>query len=131
MNSVRYLALTLIACSLVVAQEPYSARVIGISDGDTIRVLHDNRQERVRLYGIDCPELGQAFGTKAKNFTGDLVFGKDVTLRVRDHDRWGRIVAEVILPDGRNNRKVLPYDPCLANRVRGRFVHVLRFIVGL
>ena len=35
---------------------------------------------------IDCPESKQAFGTRAKQFTGDLTFGKTVTVRVRDGD---------------------------------------------
>lgn len=46
--------------------------------------------------------MKQAFGTRAKQFTGDLAFGKTVTLRVHDVDRYGRQVAEIILPDGRN-----------------------------
>ena len=37
------------------------ARVVSILDGDTIEVLHNNRAERIRLNGIDCPEKGQAF----------------------------------------------------------------------
>jgi len=79
----------------------YTAGVVGIADGDTIRVLHDNREVRIRLHGIDCPEKGQAFGTRAKQFTADLVFGKDVRICVRDIDRYGRTVAEVWLEDGR------------------------------
>ena len=46
--------------------------------------------------------LNDGPGTRAKQFTGDLVFGKTVTLRVHDIDRYGRQVAEIILPDGRN-----------------------------
>jgi endonuclease YncB( thermonuclease family) len=79
----------------------YTARVVGIADGDTIRVLHENGEVRIRLHGIDCPEKGQAFGTRAKQFTADLVFGQDVRIRVRDVDRYGRTVAEVWLEDGR------------------------------
>ncbi len=63
---------------------------------------HDGRAERVRLWGIDCPERGQSFGTRARQFTGDLAFGKDVKVIVRDVDRYGRTVGEVILPGGRN-----------------------------
>jgi micrococcal nuclease len=45
--------------------------------------------------------MGQAFGTTAKKFTGDLAFGKTVNVRVRDIDRYHRMVAEITLPDGR------------------------------
>src|SRR5438552_7496201 len=36
----------------------FSSKVVGVTDGDTITVLHNGRDERVRLYGIDCPEKG-------------------------------------------------------------------------
>jgi endonuclease YncB( thermonuclease family) len=45
--------------------------------------------------------MGQAFGSTAKKFTGDLAFGKTVSVRVRDVDRYHRMVAEITLPDGR------------------------------
>lgn len=61
--------------------------MVGISDGDTIRVLHNGAAERVRLWSIDCPESKQPFGSRAKQLTGDLAFGQMVTVRVRDVDR--------------------------------------------
>jgi endonuclease YncB( thermonuclease family) len=64
--------------------------------------MRDGVAERVRLWGIDCPEAKQPFGTRAKQITGDLSFGQTVTVKVRDIDRYKRFVAEVILPDGRN-----------------------------
>lgn len=54
----------------------------------------------MRLEGIDCPESGQAFGTKAKQAASDLCFGKQVTLKVTGKGRYGRTLADVILPDG-------------------------------
>ncbi|MBV6434029.1 MAG: Thermonuclease [Bryobacteraceae bacterium] len=80
----------------------FQARVISIVDGDTITILHDGVPERIRLHGIDCPERKQAFGTRAKQFTGRLAREKTVTLRTHGKDRYGRTIAEVILPDGRN-----------------------------
>ena len=46
----------------------WNGMVVGISDGDTITVLHDGKGEKIRLYGIDTPEKGQAFGNRAKQF---------------------------------------------------------------
>jgi micrococcal nuclease len=84
------------------------AKVVGIADGDTITVLHEGKQIRVRLHGIDAPESGQAFGARAKQFTSSLAFGQTVTLRDRGHDRYGRLLAEVVLPDGRSlNREIV------------------------
>ncbi len=56
----------------------FEGKVVSVSDGDTITVLHDRTQIKVRLYGIDTPEKRQAFGNKAKQFTSDQVFGKTV-----------------------------------------------------
>lgn len=56
----------------------------------------------MRLHGIECPERRQPFGTRARQSIGDLAFGKTVTVRLRDVDRYGRLLGEVILPDGRN-----------------------------
>ena len=43
-----------------------------LSSFDTIEVLHNNRAERIRLHGIDCPEKGQANGQRAKHATAAL-----------------------------------------------------------
>jgi len=79
----------------VLVAEDFSGKVVGISDGDTIRVMHEGRAERVRLWGIDAPESGQPWGTRAKQFTGDVAFGKTVTVRVRDIDRYKRTVPRL------------------------------------
>jgi micrococcal nuclease len=75
--------------------------VVGISDGDTISVMHGIRAEKIRLNRIDCPEKRQAFGQRAKQFTSKLAFGKDVTVKTFGHDKYARTIGEVILPDGR------------------------------
>ncbi|RNI25655.1 thermonuclease family protein [Rufibacter latericius] len=77
-------------------------KVIGIKDGDTVELLKDGKPLTVRLQGVDCPEKNQDFGTRARQFTSDLVFGKYVELVVENVDRYGRTVGEIILPDGRN-----------------------------
>lgn len=75
--------------------------VIGITDGDTIRVNNGDELITIRLHGIDCPESGQAFGKRAKQFTSNQCFGKTITYRKVDIDRYGRTVATVYLNDGR------------------------------
>lgn len=89
-------------------QREFSGKVIGIIDGDTIEVLENNRPVRIRLAEIDCPESHQDFGQKAKTFTSELAFDKDVKVLVKDIDRYGRTVAEIILPDSRSlNRELI------------------------
>ena len=81
--------------------QDFSGRVVGIADGNTITVLHDHSPIKVRLRGIACPERDQPFGKAAKQAMAALAFGKVVTVNVRGRDKYGRTVAEVVLPDGR------------------------------
>jgi endonuclease YncB( thermonuclease family) len=91
-----------LALSSVLCADEFPARVVSITDGDTLVVLRDKQQVRIRLHGIDSPERAQPYGTRARQFTGELAHQQDVTVIVRDYDRYGRAVAEIILPDGRN-----------------------------
>jgi len=86
-------------CSLAHA-DVLSGRVVSVIDGDTIEVFLNNRPERIRLNGIDCPEKGQAYGTKAKQATSALVFGKEVTLERHGRDKFGRTIAAYPCPMG-------------------------------
>lgn len=83
-----------------IAYADITGKVVGISDGDTITVLQDNTQYKIRIFGIDCPESHQDFGTKAKQFTSEMVFGKTVKVISEDTDRYGRTVGTVML-DGK------------------------------
>ncbi|MBC7838356.1 MAG: thermonuclease family protein [Nitrospiraceae bacterium] len=87
--------------------------VTGVLDGDTIEVLNGHHAERIRLSGIDCPEKGQAFGNNAKHAASDLGFGKGVTVQTHGHDKYKRILADVILPDGMNlNQELVKQGWC-------------------
>lgn len=77
-------------------------KVVGVHDGDTITVLICERSTKVRLYGIDSPEIGQAFSKAAKDFLSALCFGKNVTVIGHGNDRYGRLIGEVLLQDGTN-----------------------------
>lgn len=82
--------------------------VVRVLDGDTIEVLHEGRGERVRLANIDCPEKSQAFGNRAKQFTSELAFGREVTVQIIGSDRNKRTIGEVRLLDGTSlNRELV------------------------
>ncbi len=82
--------------------------VVGISDGDTITVLRDGREQvKIRLYGIDCPEKRQAWGNRSTQATRLLCAGKMVEVQETGSDRYGRTVAILILPTGRILQKEL------------------------
>jgi len=83
-------------------EKSFSGEVVGITDGDTIKVMYQGKAQKIRLAGIDCPERKQAFGTKAKKFASEKAFKKKVTVEVTGTDRYGRIIGVIILPNGQN-----------------------------
>ena len=101
------LILTLCCTYAAAGEELWSGKCVGIYDGDTILVMRRGRQVKIRLYGIDCPEIGQDFGTKARRFAGKMAFGQMVAVQTVDLDRYGRNVAWVWI-DGRSlNQELL------------------------
>jgi endonuclease YncB( thermonuclease family) len=73
------LALLLLANPLFGQEPVIRARCVGVTDGDTVKVLTADQQLlRIRLAWIDSPEMGQAFGYRAKQAMSELVFGKEV-----------------------------------------------------
>jgi endonuclease YncB( thermonuclease family) len=70
-------------------------RVVSVHDGDTLTVLVESRQMKIRLADIDAPELGQPFGSNSKRSLSDMCFGKIASVDVRTHDRYQRAVAQV------------------------------------
>ena len=83
--------------------QAFSGKVIGVAGGDTVIVLRKKEgfmgylqtPVNIRLYGIDTPERGQAFGKKAKQFTSEMVYKKTVQVTEVTTDRYGRTVALV------------------------------------
>lgn len=79
-----------------------SGLVVGVTDGDTITVLDDQRtQHKIRLAGIDAPEKAQAFGQRSKEHLSSLVFGRQVLVETEKQDRYRRTVGKVVI-DGRD-----------------------------
>lgn len=95
----------------------YRALVTNIVDGDTIDVtidlglkvsIHDRR---IRLYGINAPELKQptlAEGKRAKLWLTEQIFAKRVTLRtIKDgDDKFGRLLGDVWMGTTNINRRM-------------------------
>lgn len=82
--------------------ETYQGKVVAVKDGDSIVVLRNDREILVRLNGVDAPEKGQAFGSRARKFTLASCYHSIVAVREIGLDRYGRIVAEVTLPNGKS-----------------------------
>ena len=95
----RVLALALVWLGTSAFTQTFDAKVVGVNDGDTITVYDGREQARIRLDGIDCPESGTDFSQRAKQFTSDLVFGKQVRIEGKESDRFSRLVARVIVDE--------------------------------
>ena len=76
-------------------------KIIRVTDGDTVVVLTGGKTKKVRLYGIDAPELHQAGGKEAVDFATKLLLFETVSLSIIDQDQYGRSVALIRLDDGR------------------------------
>ncbi len=89
-------------------QAVWLARVVGITDGDTVKVLNkDKQQVKVRLVGIDTPESKQAFGQKAKEALGAILKGRDVVVLETGKDRYGRSLGFLeLLPTEQEERLI-------------------------
>ncbi len=67
-----------------------------VIDGDTFEVEVDSSTtERIRLEGVDAPELNTPEGMKAKQKLEELVLYKEVEYEEKAKDVYGRIVAQV------------------------------------
>lgn len=74
--------------------------VVAIADGDTLTVLDASKtQHRIRLEGIDTPERGQAYGTRAREALGAMAFQKDARVEWSERDRYRRILGHVYVDD--------------------------------
>jgi endonuclease YncB( thermonuclease family) len=93
----KHIIIMMLALSLQAAE--FEAEVIGVMDGDTVKVLTSDKKEiKIRLEHIDAPEKRQPFGQTCKQVLSDMVFGKVVYIRSQKRpDRYGRMIAEVFM----------------------------------
>lgn len=110
---------------------PLKAEVIGIQDGDTIELkyLYSGKKAgrrmgknvRVRFLHVNCPERNMPFYNNAKQFTSEKCFRKVVSIRHKgEFDKYGRLLGEVVLPDGKilNRELVKKVWRCISRNTR-------------
>jgi micrococcal nuclease len=104
----RYLPLLLLLLMFPASAETvYHGKVIKIADGDTLTLLVDSKQHKIRLSDIDTPERKQPFGTRAKQALSELAFGKQARVVEVTVDRYGRIVGRVYVDGVDVNRELV------------------------
>ena len=78
----------------------FPGRVTRIVDGDTFWI--SGQDVRIRVWGLDAPETNRPGGSAATAAMTRLISGQTLHCRQRDIDRFGRIVGQCFLPDGRD-----------------------------
>ncbi len=113
---IAFFLLMAFAESPAIASEAFTAKVIVVIDGDTIVVLKNNQQVKIRLAGIDCPEKSQPFGSNAKQALSDLIYRKEISFQIVAVDRYQRLVAHLFFNGDNINKKMLANGSCFAYR---------------
>lgn len=92
---------------IIIADDPPSTTgtVVAVIDGDTIDVEHEGGTDRVRIIGIDTPEIGrrgaedECYAQEARTIIDDLLYGETVELipdpTQDDTDRYDRLLRHV------------------------------------
>jgi len=107
-DKLKTITITFLLCLFMpVLSFAWSDKCVAVTDGDTIKVMQDGKAEKIRLYGIDCPEKNQPFGKKAKWFASNLVFKRLVEVKALNKDRYGRTIAWVYVNDTCLNEELL------------------------
>jgi micrococcal nuclease len=133
----KMITLSLFALTLLAARHPPRpaevAIVARVVDGDTLE-LKDGR--KVRLLGVDCPELHhpkkpvEAFALEAKNFTTEAIAEKTIRLvfeKWNPIDKYGRLLAYVYREDGYFLNRELVAAGYAHVEVRWPFEHMEEF----
>jgi len=95
-------------------------KVLSVTDGDTFKVSIKGVVESVRVLGINTPETKysnrgvECFGAEASSYATTLLENTSVQLTSDDsqdtRDKYGRLLAYVTLPDGRDFGQVMIAD---------------------
>jgi micrococcal nuclease len=109
----RWILLVIVLMAFSVSAETISGYVVGITDGDTLTLLVDRTQIKVRLTEIDTPVRNQDWGSRATQALAEKVFNKDVQVESSGYDRYDRLLERILLGNRDINREMWSL---LANR---------------
>lgn len=101
-----------------VADKGFEVRLVRVVDGDTLIVIKDEKEIRVRLIGINAPEsvdprrpvecFGKEAGAHLKEIIGDQVnLRLELDLSQGTYDKYGRLLAYVFTNKVLLNRRMI------------------------
>ena len=93
------LAMALVLFAFTAHAELLAGTVVDISDGDTLRIRSDGEIVKIRLKGIDAPEMTQPFGPESRRHLSDLTFLREAVANCPVADKYGRRVCTVYIAD--------------------------------
>ncbi len=90
----------IVAGRSLVPMEWVDGRIVRMIDGDTADIASTCRRFRVRLSGVDAPELDSADGERARDWARSTFENQAVTWSAVGVDVYGRLLGLLKLPDG-------------------------------
>lgn len=107
-----------------------TGKVVRVSDGDTVNLLVENKQERIRLASIDAPETahgssqpGQPFGEASRKNLANYVAGKTLTVVCFEKDRYERHICDIPVDGTTANRLQVEQGMAWANQqAKGKYL---------
>jgi endonuclease YncB( thermonuclease family) len=95
-----FLGFCVLTCGICQAETPlFNAKVVRVVDGDTLEIQWQGTCRHVRIWGVDTPESGQPYASRARKFTQSLLAGREVQIRPVDFDVYGRLVAMIMVDE--------------------------------
>lgn len=111
-----------VAAASAAGESVYAARVVRVFDGDTVwaQAATGGRWRKLRLDGIDAPEICQRAGVAARDALAARVLDRSVTVRERARDGYGRGLVVIELDGGDTNAWLVQAGWAWASRWRGQ-----------
>jgi len=94
-----FFSLSLTACENFNFSDTHEGKVVKVLDGDSLNIIQQGKEVRIRLAEIDAPEHGQPFWKQSRKALDRYVSGKNVLVEEFDRDQYGRIVGHVYIND--------------------------------
>ena len=97
------IVLMLVMLSATLFSVTFNAMVVRVLDGDTIHIKDEQgARQKIRLFGIDAPELRQRDGAASGRYLASRIGGQVVQVAPYDVDQYGRQVAMIYDEYGQN-----------------------------